>query len=80
MIGKINPDGELLIKRSGKWIKQKCPFRVADVNSFGISCSHECPLFYYKKEEKDRHGKETQTVRICQDRVLFFDELSDERG
>ena len=85
MDGKITKDGELIIVRQGKKIKQECPF--ANSTNTVVYCGHHCPLFgevTYKdmivtgREKKSEDCKKYR-LDICQNKDLIFENLTDER-
>jgi hypothetical protein len=80
MKGQINTSGQLSIERSGKMLKQECPYYTDRY------CGHWCPLF----GEPDRFPAcndkitgslypERITLDICENRTLVFIEFVDER-
>jgi len=70
MKGVIEDDGCLWMERgvSGEMVKQLCPY--APTAKY---CGYRCPLFGEPGLEGDRGGY----LEICNNRVLYFTELTD---
>ena len=68
LAGKIDSGGFLHINRGGRELLQECPY-------IRKCCSHHCPKF----GEPDRNSDSTTFLRICDNRLLVFKELIDER-
>uniref|UniRef100_A0A6M3KJK6 Uncharacterized protein n=1 Tax=viral metagenome TaxID=1070528 RepID=A0A6M3KJK6_9ZZZZ len=81
MKGKINEYGNLEFLRKGIFKQQLCPF-----NGDGeFSCGDWCSLFgepviskWMGSPSPDSENPDWN-LRICQNRVLYFDEFTDER-
>ena len=79
MKGKIDNNGWLRIERGSKEKLQECPFmqRAFEVNDIVIApCGDWCPLF---EEPEPEFGTKSVILRICKDKILFFDEFTDEK-
>jgi len=68
MEGKISKEGILFIKRGSLFKKQRC--------NINVYCGDLCPLFGEPHIMRDRNR---QSLQICDNRVLFFKKLIDER-
>lgn len=82
MKGKIDKKGHLLIKRANKLINQSCM-----QSPIEDRCGDHCPLFGEVEKQKKssflsdlkEFRPEMRYIKICQNRILFFNEFSDER-
>lgn len=75
MKGKIDQYGYLSIERAGILRLQYC-----DTGPKENECGDHCPLF--GEVEVDSGGgivPSGLSLRICQDRILYFDKFADER-
>lgn len=71
--GKISVDGNLIIKRAESFNPQGCPR-----DNDGGYCGDWCPLF--GEPENISEGGKDKKLQICQNRILTFDEFTDERA
>jgi len=67
--GKINKDGNLIIKKNNIFIEQIC------YNDKTRFCNQSCPLF----GNVDKKNKVTYHLKICQQTNLIFSSFDDER-
>ena len=75
MVGKIDIDGSLNIKRYKNMDMTYCPYCVTPDGDQLLSCGDWCPQF---GEPKD-NGMGGTNLQICQGRTLVFDKFTDER-
>ena len=80
MNGKINIDGNLEIERAGKMKVQYCPHEPD--SKANVACGDWCPLFATTRIDT-RGFNDTicnkQLLAICENTILIFDTLTDER-
>lgn len=72
MDAKLDKDGDLWLKRAGKWKLQSCPYR-----SDGMMCGDHCPLLL---EIANHPGVSNQGVQLhCITDPLHFNIVQDQR-
>jgi len=81
MKGKIDKFGHLFIYRKSRYRAQCCPF-INSSENMSICCGDWCPHFGEPEfHEIPSAGKiiKEWILRICQNKILVFDEFIDER-
>lgn len=79
MKAKIDKDGWLWLERAGKFKKQYCLFQNENNDLGQAKCGDWCPLFGKIETNYDLITSEFK-IEICQNRILHFDEIIDERN
>jgi len=77
VIGKIDGDGTLQIKRNGLYVDTVC-MNDSGSGHYTKNCSHYCPFFGDPFLSFDGDGAKGVALDTCK-RTLFFSELTDNR-
>ena len=75
MEGKIDGEGDLLMRRGAKLKGQECFYSTASDLEVFVRCGDWCPQFGEPMVGDDK----MIWLTICQKRTLFFDRFTDER-
>lgn len=72
MIGKIDKEGYLSIKREQGWVRQHCPYQQRN-----IQCGNWCPQFgeVYIIDTNTNIDLQILGLDICQNKNIRFEEI-----